>query len=98
MKIFSDFDVYERTYTYDEMKVMCIIDTYCTTYDLDYEDLCRIVEAVYAHWANDDERSDEKVGKYPWIEVNNDAEYGYIQEYAQRVLTEFLKLYKETTK
>ena len=25
MKIFSDFDVYSHKYTYDEMKVMCIM-------------------------------------------------------------------------
>lgn len=96
MRIFSDFDVYERKYTYDEMKVMCIIDTYHTTYNLDYEDLCRIVEAVYAHWVNDDEMSEEKVEKYPWIEIYGEEEYGYIQAYASRVLPEFIKLYKET--
>jgi hypothetical protein len=98
MRVFSDFDVYERKYTYDEMKVMCLIDTYHMTYNLDYEDLCRIVEAVYAHWANDDERYEEKVSKYPWIEIDGIEEEGYIQAYAQRVLPEFIKLYKETTK
>ena len=29
MKIFSDFDVYSRKYTYDEMKVMCVITCVC---------------------------------------------------------------------
>ena len=98
MRIFSDFDVYERKYTYDEMKVMSLIENYCGDSLLDYEDLCRIAEAVYAHWSNDDERDEEKVDKYPWIEIINTEEEGYIQSYAQRVLPEFIKLYKETTK
>ena len=99
MSLFNDFDVYERKYTYDEMKVMSLIHEYEEDTDfLDYEDLCRIAEAVYAHWANDDERWEEKVDKYPWIEIYNTEEEGYIQSYAQRVLPEFIKLYKETTK
>ena len=100
MRLFSDFDVYERKYSYDEMKVMSVMDYYQDdTNGLDYEDLCRIAEAVYAHWANDDERSKEKVDKYPWIDIWDDQEeYGYIQSYASRVLPEFIKLYKEEYK
>jgi hypothetical protein len=96
MKIFSDFDVYEHKYTYDEAKVMCVIGECCWAYDdFDYEDLCRIAEAIYAHWANDDERSEEKVEEYPWLEFQSFEEEGYIQKYASRVVTEFIKLYKE---
>lgn len=93
MKIFSDFNVYERKYTYDEMKVMNIIDGYTKDLFLDYEDLCCISEAVFAHWANDDERSSDKIEQYPWIEIKGFEEEGYIQAYAQRVLPEFIKLY-----
>lgn len=95
MRVFSDFDVYERRYTYDEMKVMSLIDGYVGDAFLDYEDLCRIAEAVYAHWANGDERWTEKVMKYPWLEIGDFEEDGYIQVYAQRVLPEFIKLYEE---
>lgn len=99
MRLFSDFDVYERKYTYDEMKVMNLIniydeDSYLSDYD--YEDLCRIVEAVYAHWANDDERYQEKLDKYPWLEIDGDEEYGYIQAYAHRVLPKLILLYAQT--
>ncbi len=94
MKIFSDFDVYERKYTYDEMKVINIIDNYTGDLFLDYEDLCCIAEAVYAHWIDGrDASEDEKYDKYPWLEFKNEEEYGYIQAYAQRVLPEFIKLY-----
>ena len=79
MRLFVDFDVYERKYTYDEMKVMCMLADSNDAKRLDYEDLCCIAEAVYAHWANDDERSDEKLKKYPWLEINNFQEDGYIQ-------------------
>jgi hypothetical protein len=96
MQIFSKLDVYSRKYTYDEMKVMCLIDTYHTTYNLEYEDLCCIVEAVYSHWIDGrDASEDEKYAKYPWLEFRSDEEDGYIQVYAQRVLPEFIKLYKE---
>ena len=96
MSLFSSFDVYERRYTYDEMKVMNLIaqEYQEETNELDYEDVCRIVEAVYAHWADDEERYKEKVDEYPWIDVNGDVEYGYIQAYAKRVLPEFIFLYK----
>ena len=96
MRVFSDFNVYERKYTYDEMKVMNLIaqEYQEETNELDYEDVCCIAEAVYAHWANDDERCQEKVNKYPWIEICGDIEYGYIQAYAKRVLPEFIFLYK----
>ena len=96
MQIFSKFDVYEHKYTYEEMKVMCVIDVYHTTYNLDYEDLCRIVEAVYSHWIDGrDASEDEKYEKYPWLEFENDEEDGYIQVYASRVLPKFIELYKE---
>lgn len=97
MKIFSDFDVYERKYTYDEMKVMCMLADSNDAKHLDYEDLCCIAEAIYAHWANDDERSNEKLEQYPWLEIDDFQEEGYIQAYADRVLSEFIKLYKEKT-
>ena len=82
------------------MKVMCLIG--CMTQDvidLSYEDVMRIAEAVYAHWVDgQDECEDEKYATYPWLYFKSEEEYGYIQAYAERVLPEFIKLYKETTK
>lgn len=108
MKIFSDFDVYSRKYTYNEMKVMGVITSICLTayiqqdilYDLDYEDVMRIVEAVYAHWVDgiDDEELKTKYQQYPWLDFQDSEEAGYIQKYADRVLPEFIKLYLEEFK
>ena len=105
MKIFSDFDVYNRKYTYDEMKVMCVMTCICQDGPwyleyLDYEDVMRIIEAVYAHWINgiDDEELKTKYQQYPWLEFEDDEEAGYIQKYAERVLPEFIKLYLEEFK
>lgn len=102
MKIFSDFDVYERKYTYDEMKIMDVLarEHHDTISDgiLDYEDLCRIAEAIYTHWANADERDQEKVSIFPWIEVEDFEEEGYVQAYAQRVWDAFIQLYLEEYK
>jgi hypothetical protein len=80
------------------MKVMNVIDNYTRDLFLDYEDLCCIVEAVYAHWI--DGRStdeDEKYKKYSWLEFKTTEEEGYIQAYTERVLPEFIKLYMEET-
>lgn len=102
MKIFSNFDVYSRKYTYDEMKVMCIITCICVScdYTLDYEDVMRIVEAVYAHWIDgvDNDELNTKYKQYPWLEFKDSEEAGYIQKYAERVLPEFIKLYLEEFK
>ena len=98
MKIFGDFDVYEHKYTYEEAKVMCVIGECGGTVsdNLDYEDLCRIAEAIYAHWVDGrDESENEKYAKYPWLEFETTEEEGYIQAYAYRVLPEFIQLYKE---
>ena len=95
MKIFSKFDVYEHKYTYDEMKVMFVLSQINDSM-LDYEDLMCIAEAVYAHWIDGrDASEDEKYEKYPWLEFETSEEDGYIQAYAERVLPYFIELYKE---
>lgn len=102
MKLFSDFDVYTRKYTYDEMKVMCVITCICQDgpCKLDYEDVMRIIEAVYVHWANGiyDKKVKTKYQQYPWLDFKDSEEAGYIQKYAERVLPEFIKLYLEEFK
>ena len=97
MRLFSDFDVYERKYTYDEMKVMSLIDIYAGDLFLDYEDLCRIVNAVYQSWVDSPilKLLETQYKQYPWLEIKTQEEDGYIQAYAQRVLPEFIQLYKE---
>lgn len=97
MKVMHLIDKYDRKYQYDKMITMYLTGNKDINSEifLDYEDLCRIAEAVYAHWANDDERYEEKIGNYPWIKVQGFEEEGYIQAYAHRVLPEFIRLYKE---
>jgi hypothetical protein len=102
MNIFNiEFDVYDYHYTYDEMKVVCVIGSYdnVVTEDLDYEDCMRISSAIYWHWVDGrDASEDEKYAKYPWLEFETREEEYYIQAYTQRVLPEFIKLYKKTNK
>lgn len=99
MKIFSEFDVYNKEYTYDEMKVMRVLAQYPDITGLDYEDLMCICEAVYTHWADGINKSEnEKYARYPWLELQSNEEEGYIQAYANRVLPEFIKLYLEEFK
>lgn len=92
--IFSQLNVYDRKYTYDEMKVMCVLAKYPNIENLDYEDLMRICEAVYAHWIDGRDTSEnEKYDKYPWLEFESKEEDGYIQTYAQRVIPHLIELY-----
>ena len=97
MKIFSKFNVYDGVFTYDEMKVMYVLATQKGTDSLDYEDLIYICRAVYDHWIDGrDISEDEKYKKYPWLEFETEMEDGYIQEYANRVLPYFIALYRES--
>ena len=99
MQIFSKFDVYEHKYTYEEMKVMFVLSRFNEVdfANLDLEDCMRIAEAVYSHWIDGrDASEDEKYAKYPWLEFQTNEEDGYIQAYALRTLPKFIKLYKES--
>ena len=96
IKIFSDFDVYEHQYNYDEMKVITVLSVVEEARELDYEDYMCLAEAVYAHWVNGrDASEDAKYKKYPWLEFQSSNEEAYIQLYAERVLPHFIELYKE---
>ena len=70
--IFSQRYVYSRSYTYDEMKVMFVLSQTDGSNDseFDFEDEMRIVEAVYAHWIDGrDSSEDEKYEKLSQEEV-----------------------------
>ena len=58
--IFSQFDVYDKKYTYDEMKVMCVLSAFPDIDSLGYEDLMRICEAVYSHWIDGRDSSENE--------------------------------------
>ena len=99
-EIFSDEDfkncVNEIINDIKEREGVYIMDEYTREFSLDCEDLMVICRAVYDHWIDGrDESEDEKYKKYPWLEFETDMEDGYIQEYANRVLPNFIKLYKE---
>ena len=82
MKIFSSFDVYDSSFTYEEMKVMAQLTKQQGIDCLDYEDLMRICRAVYDHWVDGrDESEDEKYATYPWLEFETEEEDAYIQTY-----------------
>lgn len=97
MKIFNrELDVYNYKYTYDEIKVLVVIGMTPEAQDLDYEDCAIIASAVYWHWVDGrDVSEDEKYAKYPWLEFKTREEDHYIQAYAERALPDFIKLYKE---
>jgi hypothetical protein len=101
MRIFSDFDVYSRNYTYDEMKIMSVLtqelDGTFVEDEFDYEDLCCVAEAIYAHWANTDERYQETVSVLSYLQVKGE-EQGYVQAYVQRVWDSFVQFYLEKYK
>jgi hypothetical protein len=78
------------------MKVITVLSVIDKERELEYEDYMRIAEAVYAHWIDGrDASEDAKYRKYPWLEFKNKQEDAYIQLYAERVLPKFIELYKE---
>ena len=100
MKIFinKNMNIYDRTFTYSEMKVMNVLTRQQGIDCLDYEDLMIICDAVYSHWIDGrDASEDEKYEMYPWLEIETNEEDGYIQEYAERILPKLIKLYKGVT-
>lgn len=98
--IFSEtMDVYDYQYNYEEMKVMSVIQEINPQLDLDYEDMCRIASAIYWHWVDGrDSSEDEKYAEYPWLEFQSREENGYIQKYAERVVPFFIELYMDFKK
>ena len=97
--IFTKQDVYEQSYTYEEMKVMHVLAQCNTAEGLDYEDLICIAQAIYVHWANSGIGiEDVKYEKYPWMAIQTMNEEGYVQVYAIRTALNFIKLYKEVIK
>ena len=96
--LFGDFNVYEKQYTYEEMKVMCVLSGMPAIKNLDYEDLMHIVAAVHCFWANQEQIEEEVFEEYPWLETESVEEEGYIQAYASRVLPYFIKEYAKENK
>lgn len=102
--IFSEMmDVYTYSYNYDEVKTIAVIQEYLATnkieYNLDYEDMCCIANAIYYHWVDGrDSSEDEKYAEYPWLEFQSREEDGYIQKYAERVVPYFIELYLDFKK
>lgn len=79
--------VYDRDYSYDEVKVIAEL-THCqAAQELDYEDLCVIGVTIVAIWES------QGLGwLYPWTEVKQ-HEIGYVQSYASRTAEDYINLY-----
>lgn len=89
-------DVYDYNYNYDHMKVMGVLAILTDGQGLDWEDLANIAIAIYDHWVDGrDASEDDKYALYPWLEFENSEEDGYIQKYTQRVGLLFLEEYKK---
>lgn len=105
-KIVDDFfshylDVYNLTYTYDEMKIVDILSRQCermpSTISLTYEDLVLIAHDIYKLW--DENKIAESFDFYPWMEIANNEEEGYSQAFAARIAEQAIELYlKEKNK
>lgn len=99
-KIVDDFfshylDVYNLTYTYDEMKIVDILSRQCermpSTISLTYEDLVLIAHDIYKLW--DENKICESYDLYPWMEIANSEEEGYSQAFAARIAEQAIELY-----
>jgi hypothetical protein len=99
-KMVDDFfshylDVYNLTYTYDEMKIVDILSRQCermpSTISLTYEDLVLMAHDIYKLW--DENKISESYDLYPWMEIANNEEEGYSQAFAARIAEQAIELY-----
>ena len=91
-------DIYGRKFSYDAMIAMGILTSYAEQNNIsfDFEDFAVIAEAIYAHWTDGrDASEDAKYATYPFLEFKNLEEDYYMSAYAYRVVPEFIKLYQE---
>lgn len=99
-KIKDDFfrhylDVYNLTYTYDEMKILDILSRQCermpSMISLTYEDMALMAHDVYKLW--DENQTCECFEEFPWMEIANSEEEGYAQAFAARIAEDIINLY-----
>lgn len=93
-----NLDVYGYSYNYEMVKAAVVISDYCFQHDLvdilNFEDICIIAEAIYAHWIDGRSKDeDKKYETYPWLDFISEEERNYIQEYADNKARYFINLY-----
>lgn len=98
-----DLDVYGYKYNYEILKAAVVVSDFTvrtnTANLLDYEDICIIAEAIYAHWIDGRSKDeDEKYQAYPWLEFSSKEEEDYIQYYACEKAFDFVNLYLQQKK
>jgi hypothetical protein len=81
VEIFEGRDVYTEDYTYEHLKVACVVQDYINNYiqgiDVVYEDIAKITLEIYDAWLEEEQN-----------ETLSSEEYAYIQAYAYRYLKE----------
>ena len=98
-----DLDVYSYEYNYERLKAAVVVSDFTvrtnTANLLDYEDICIIAEAIYAHWTDGRSKDeDEKYQAYPWLEFSSKEEEDDIQYYACEKAFDFVNLYMQQKK
>jgi len=85
-------DIYERKYTYDEMKVAYLLGQYFgdSLKKLDYEDVVKIAASIFEYWKPMYNGGTE-------FDCKNREEEGYIQKYAERIAELVIERYKHGT-
>lgn len=97
------FDIYNTSYTYDEMKIISILPE---TKELFYEDMCWLAHIIYQLWnaaynykyrdTDDESITDcftELVYEDGFYQIQSREEEGYSQSYAERVLPKLIEKY-----
>ena len=85
-EIINGVDVYDADYTYEHLKVACVIQDYIINHrhefrdDIVYEDIAKMTLEIYDEWL-----IEEKNGTL------RDEEYAYIQAYTYRYLEEYFE-------
>jgi len=88
-----DFEAYTAEYSYNDMKIIYVLSKLDVCKSLDYEQLCEAAKAIYGIWA--DGIDNQAVTENELLQFKTTEEEGYVQAYAERIGTQFIKNYFE---
>lgn len=86
-----NFDSDNAEYSYEEIKVICVLSKLDVCKSLDYKQLCEAAKAIYSIWA--DGIDNQAVSEDELLQFKTTEEEGYVQTYTERVGTPFVKEY-----
>ena len=86
MNNYKEQDIYEQNYTYEHLKIACVVQDYIINHryefkeDIVYEDIAKMTLEIYDEWLREEKNK-----------TLSEEEFAYIQAYAYRYLEEYFE-------